>query len=82
MEQIAQKICVYQKIVVPLNRFSYLNWIYGDLDTLRSDCVGCFVVYLAQKIVHFTKNTLFFSKKSGKNLHMSKKCSTFAPSNK
>lgn len=31
MEQIAQKICIYQKIVVPLQRFSYLNWIlcYG-----------------------------------------------------
>ena len=30
--------------------------------TLRSDCAGCFVVYLAKKIVHFTKNQLFFEK--------------------
>lgn len=22
-------------------------WIYGDFGTLRSDCVGCFVVYFA-----------------------------------
>ncbi len=28
-------------------------------DALRSDCVGCFVVYLDKKIVHFTKNQLF-----------------------
>ena len=32
-------------------------------DALRSDCAGCFVVYLAKKIVHFTKNQLFFEKK-------------------
>ena len=32
-------------------------------DALRSDCVGCFIVYFAQKIVHFTKNPLFFEKK-------------------
>ena len=32
-------------------------------DALRSDCVGCFVVYLAKKIVHFTKNQLFYKKK-------------------
>ena len=47
MEQIAQKICIYQIKVVPLQRFSYLNWIYGELSTPRSDCAGCFVVYLA-----------------------------------
>ena len=50
-------------------------------DALRSDCVGCFIVYLAKNIVYFTKNQLFLKKKSGKNLHISKKCSTFAPSN-
>ena len=44
-------------------RFSYLNLIYGELGTPRSDCAGCFVVYLAKKIVHFTKNQLFFEKK-------------------
>lgn len=33
------------------------------MDTLRSDCAGCFVVYLAKKIVNFTKNQLFFEKK-------------------
>ena len=27
--------------------FSYLNWIYVDVDTPRSDCAGCFVVRLA-----------------------------------
>ena len=43
--------------------FHILNWIYGELDTPRSDCAGCFVVYLAKKIVHFTKNQLFFEKK-------------------
>ena len=31
-------------------------------DALRSDCAGCFVVYLDKKIVHFTKNQLFFEK--------------------
>ena len=30
--------------------------------TLRSDCAGCFVVYLAKKIVNFTKNQLFYEK--------------------
>ena len=50
-------------------------------DALRSDCVGCFVVYLAKKIVIFTKNQLFYKKKSGKNLVVSKKSRTFAPSN-
>ena len=39
-----------------------MNCIYGDLDTLRSDCVGCFVVYLAKKIVRFAKNQLFYEK--------------------
>ena len=32
-------------------------------DTPRSDCAGCFVVYFAKKIVHFTKNQLFLKKK-------------------
>ena len=32
-------------------------------DALRSDCVGCFIVYLAKNIVYFTKNQLFFEKK-------------------
>ena len=31
--------------------------------TPRSDCAGCFVVYLYKKIVHFTKNQLFYEKK-------------------
>ena len=31
-------------------------------DALRSDCAGCFVVYLDKKIVYFTKNQLFFEK--------------------
>ena len=31
--------------------------------TPRSDCAGCFIVYLAKKIVNFTKNQLFFEKK-------------------
>ena len=32
-------------------------------DALRSDCVGCFIVYLAKNIVYFTKNQLFLKKK-------------------
>ena len=57
MEQIAQKICIYQKIVVPLHTV-FINKLRSD--ALRSDCVGCFIVYLYKKIVHFTKNQLFF----------------------
>ena len=40
-----------------------MNLIYGETGTPRSDCAGCFIVYLAKKIVHFTKNQLFFKKK-------------------
>ena len=63
MEQIAQKICIYQIKVVPLHTvFIFEFGFMVKFGTLRSDCAGCFVVYLAKKIVHFTKNQLFFEK--------------------
>ena len=75
-KQFTKIICIYQIKVVTLHTILKNKLRF---DTLRSDCAGCFVVYLDKKIVHFTKNQLFFEKKSGKNLHMSKKSSTFAP---
>ena len=42
--------------------------------TLRSDCAGCFVVYLAKKIVNFTKNQLFYQKIVEKICVYEKKC--------
>ena len=65
-EQIAQKICIYQIKAVPLHRFLLFIFFFFinrlSSDALRSDCVGCFIVYLAKKIVNFTKNQLFFEK--------------------
>ena len=44
LEQIAQKICIYQIKVVPLHTILKNKLRF---DTLRSDCAGCFVVLLA-----------------------------------
>ena len=48
MEQIAQKICIYRIKVVPLHTvFIFEFGFMVNLSTPRSDCAGCFVVYLA-----------------------------------
>ena len=44
LEQIAKKICIYQIKVVPLHTV-FMNKLRSD--ALRSDCVGCFVIYFA-----------------------------------
>ena len=57
---------IYLRISNKSSTFAYgfhiSIWIYVMVGTLRSDCAGCFVVYLAKKIVNFTKNQLFYEK--------------------
>ena len=57
---------IYLRISIKSRTFAYgfhvSIWIYVMVGTLRSDCAGCFVVYLAKKIVNFTKNQLFYEK--------------------